>query len=688
MNEEGHNANRRILKMGGDTETAAEKNPEQLAPEASEAPSPLRLKRKEPEALAVADPSEPLVLNKPATNPTELEENWAEEVSVENGDLFRLGESFAPKVRWTVLALAIFFLIIGFFISIKTIVPALAYSLVSFNVILLLSRMPAFMKRFGMPGARILLFLVFIFTSFGICLSSSKFISGLKTYTQNLNYVAHYIEKGKSKSNELVDEVHTKIDSAVDSTKDSQDENAKGMDKTVNPRVEELAVKLKEMRFVFWLQMIFFLLGFVGLSLSSAKNFKEIKALTIADQEKFNWQISTWCLGRFMRAPFISMCFLIGLSFAGYDTAFFISFTVFLISYLLPFGAFAGLLLAAPMMAKIFYDGGAGSQVAIVALTALLALLLELKFNWLLRPVKFLKKGWLPLMLFVDKNVQKMQKESSGFSVFPLFRMVWSLSMYAAIFFVGWRGYEVFNKYNAEKQSRGNHVKDFEQVTDQSYDELAKMYEQTGARELLLAMCKSKLVSKDLKTAAKLAKDFQDWQGSGETEAVATQGYMQQLDQFLYDLLPPNDTKVYRGFEAYDFIMKHHDEYMTNVYKSVKIKLAAEAMLEVNEKDEVAMAELVFHYYYLGDLDKSYQWANKIYGSNTTSSLRSFAVYAKETDNTTVASRSSVKIGDMLFVEQLKYLTEGKQKVYSRYIQDVKSQDRPVPQVIDEVVPE
>jgi predicted PurR-regulated permease PerM len=679
MNDDGPNANRRILKMGGDTPEVIAPNPEApQAPQAPQAPvkSPLRLKRKEPEATPAQDPSEPLVLNKPPTNALDPEEILPEFENSVNGDLLRLGESLAPKLRWIIAALAVLFVIIGFFISAKTIVPALAYSLVSFSVILLLSRMPAFMKKFGMPGTRIVLFLVFVFSSFGLCLSSSKFISGLKTYTHNLNYVIYYFEKGKSKSGEIVDEAHTKIDSEVKSTNESPIEKTSSVDQTINPRVEEIASQLKEVRFIFWLQILFFVLGLMGLSLLIAKNFKDLKPVTIADQEKFNWQISAWCLGRFMRAPVIALCFLVGLSAAGYDTAFFISFAVFLISYLLPFGAVAGLLLALPMMAKVFYDGGAGTQVAIVAATTLLAILLELKFNWLLAPVKFLKKGWLPLILFVDKKVRKMQTETSGFSVIPVIRGIWSLSMYTGIFFVAWRGYEVFNKYNAEKESRGKHVKEFKQVTDQSFDELAKMYEQTGERELLLAMSQSKLVSKDLKMATKLAEDFKDWQATGESKAVTTQGYMQQLDQFLYGLLPPNDTKVYRGFEAYEFIMRHHDEYITKAYKSNEIKLTAQAMLELNEKDEVAMAELVFHYYYLGDLEESNKWADKIYNNNTASCLRSFAIYAQETDNSTVASRSSIKIGDMLFDEEAKYLTEGKQKVYAQYILDVKAQER------------
>ena len=632
------------------------KKPSEVPQDTTTAPPPLTLQKNNNDAAA----------------PLNTEDN-AQVSSIENSDLFRFGEAFPQKAKIIIASIAAIFVIITIFINKVTFLPILALAFISLTAIQMLSRMPAFMKRFGMPGTRIILLLSLIFLSLCFTITTKSMGEGIKTYSQNLGYLTYYFEKGKQESAELVSDLHTKIDSDITNSTDATTQK-KQIVSPVSPALSQSIDSVLSQRFTLWLQYILLLLSFVAFSLLPCKNFMDVKALTFLDQEQFYWQVASYSLGRLLRAPVIAGLFLIGLSFAGYDTAFLIASLTFLLTLYLPLGGILGLILALPMLGKTVYDGGSTMSISIVLLTVVLALVFEAKFNWLLMPFSFLKQGWLPLMLFFSKKKLKAQHTSeSKLPLFAIARTTIHLSFTALVLFVAWRAYGIFQAYSAEKQSHTKHNEEFVNHPEESYLSLLELHKKSPSQRLLLAMSKTKLMTGDLKTSIDLAEQFSNWEGSEESPKEAPPSYLQKLDYYLYALLPKRDSGKFQGFEAQEFILLNHQVYIDDSYSSARLGKLILEQLKREPKNEAFLADLVFYYYYTNDLEKSNQIAQKLYGLNTTHCLKYFTVYALEEDKSSTQGRSSLALGMGTFKSQVN-LGE-KMPVYERYIKAVTGKD-------------
>ena len=521
---------------------------------------------------------------------------------------FKMGETFSPKTRKIIAGIAGACIIFGIVISLQSFWLNLVFSLISFQAALVLSLQKGTLTKLGLFPGRIILAAVFSLLFIFVPLSYKWWQEQGGQYIEDFQHVENLANDGQKALKDAVKKAEEKagagdyIDSEAIATKDFK--YAAGMANDFHSATYLSGGGLFKM----YLQYVFLLFGFTMLPFIQERNLLKVLYLR-PDNTKAHWIVSRYFMARLIKSVLISIIFAIGLSMAGCENVMFIAGTTFLLTCLSRFGPVVGLIMCIPVIVTQFRTGDGGMTALIgLAITGLLALMVESKIHWLMMVLPLKDKGILPPAITKPKQqVVKVEGNNSAL-ISGFISLAFTLAFYGAVGFLGWKVYGIWKDHSEIQKDLPRQVKKaLGESKSSALNKLEKYAEDNPYdRGMLLSLTKAYTRAGLVKKALEAAVSFRDFKAP-EPDA---EGLMEKGEQYVIRFLSQSNAKV-NDKAALRWLLDNFVELHATRMASDELLDIINEMHETDPDEQRAYEVAGYHYMAKRDYDKVREWCAK-----------------------------------------------------------------------------
>lgn len=518
---------------------------------------------------------------------------------------FKIGETFSPTTRKIIIGLSVAFLIFGIVISLKTFWLNLVFALISVQAVMVLSLQKGTLTKLGLFPGRIILAAVL----------AGLFIMVPVTYRMWQGQGVEYIQSFQNVEN-LANEAQEAIKDGVKKTEGTTGEIIDS--ENIATHEFKYAGGLSEKfhnstyltgggLFQMYLQYVFLLFGMVLVPFMKERELLKVHFLR-PENTKFQWKMASYFMVRMFKGTLIAVIFAVGLTFSGCENVMFIAGTTFFLAGLSRFGPVVGLIMCIPVVVAQFKAGNGMNALIGLAITGVVALLVESRFYWLMYVLPIKDKSIIPHTLSKPKQpVVKVEGQSSGM-IFSFINLALTLAFYGAVAFLGWKVYGIWSDYSEVEKDIPRQVK--KALGDGKSTAITKLekYRENNPynQDLIYQMTKAYMRAGMLDKALDAAREYRDFK-SPEPDA---EGMMEKGEQYMLKFLSKSNVKK-NDKKALLWLLENFVELHANKIDSDALLFMIKEMQDTDPNEIKAYEMAGFHYMAKRKYDTVRSWCMK-----------------------------------------------------------------------------
>ena len=498
---------------------------------------------------------------------------------------FKLGNTFSTKTRAIFMGVAALFFITGLFISYKTFILNLVFALAGFFAVRVISMQKPSLERLGLFPGRVIFTVIFCAAFIVAPLFYKWWQKQGGEYIENIHHIEDLANKGqeaiKGAAKSVVENVeknvvvNTHIDSADLSTHEF-----KYAGKMANEFHEATYLSGSGL-LKMYMQYVFFMVAFMLIPFARARELLEVNCLD-ANNDGFGWRISRYFLVRLIKSCIITAIFVVGLKLSGGQSVLFICGAIFLLGILSKYGPIVGLIMCIPVVITQFKTGDGFNALIGLAVTGLIAILVESKIYYLFRCLPIKDKSIIPPSLSQPPKpkVIVVGGQSMVSQLIGLSGTLATVAFYGAVIFGGYTVYNVWNEHDGLKKEMVKAVKDSSGSKKKAAISRLKEIKDNNLydRSVLIALTKACLKGGDFAAMVEAADEYSNFvipEVDGSSLMSKGENYVRRF------LSKPNSRE--RDYDAYVWVVKHFETMQPDSLGQDELLKIVKSLLELDE---------------------------------------------------------------------------------------------------------
>jgi tetratricopeptide (TPR) repeat protein len=242
-----------------------------------------------------------------------------------------------------------------------------------------------------------------------------------------------------------------------------------------------------------------------------------------------------------------------------------------------------------------------------LAVTGIVALLVEKKLHWLMIILPMRKDGIIPPSM-LQAPQERTDSEGRGFSsIMKLLNVALTLALYGGVAFAGYRCYSIYTDQVDARLEVNAALESLPDAKDTAFVILEDYREKYPAdREVLLSMSKAYLGVAEVDNALALADAFRDF----KEPTVEDLNYIQTAEFYVRGALTTSKRRINKNEAHRSLVLDYRELYSDFLGKKEYLKIG-EALLKANENSQEAYRAIALYHKSNKGFKECREWCTK-----------------------------------------------------------------------------